>query len=526
MKRFWTAVAVASCMILAIAGCNDYGNTFQYSVPSLISISPSNVNAGGPDLTITLSANFSALQAQTYLTWNQKKVTTTVTTDPTTGGVTGVTAVIPAALTGKPGTYFIQAVNPNNTNGTGYANVSNALPFVVNPVPTPLPTISGISPSSAAAGSASVALTITGTNFLPTTDPSGGSQLHWNTTSQTTLTATSLTSTQIQTTIPASLLTTAGTALVTVYNPPAPNPPGCTPGVNCGGSGGGGTSACPLITGSTTLTVCTFTITDPPANGAAKLAAQVQAETPALSSDGRFVAYTAVQNGHSQIFVRDTCQGADSSCKPATMLVSAAQDGTTPDGDSHAPSISSDGRYVGFSSSAPNLTPDSTTGRQVYLRDTCLGVTDSCTPSTLLVSNDPNGNLEGLDSILPSVSSSGRFVAFLAVTPDESDETAPASGSPKAAVVAKSPANSSGAGFRQVFVRDTCLGARNCTPSTTRITLQPGNDSLTGGSKPAGPAISGSGDHLALTNGNTATLFTHAIAVDEGVFLALTKNQN
>lgn len=377
--------------------------------------------------------------------------------------------------------------------------------MLCSPPPNPVPTITTVAPNTAAAGSAAVPLTITGTNFLLTSDPTGGSQVFWNTTAQTALTVSSISTTQIQATVPASLLATAGSATLTAYNPPVPPPSGCQ--INCNGYGGGGTS-----------NAATFTITDPGGNNANKNASAVQEETPAVSVDGRYVAYTAVQNGHAEIFARDTCQGADASCQPSTVLISSALDGTAAADDSHSPSMSSDGRYVAFSSVAANLVSQSTTGRQVYLRDTCFGVTASCTPSTQLISTDPNGTLVGTEAIKPSVSSSGRFVAFLAVTPSPSAQTSSST--------SKSAAGSSNTNYTQVFVRDTCLGAANCAPSTTRISQQPGDSSGTGTTaKPAGPAISGSADHVALAGASTATLFTRSIAVDDGVFLALTKNQ-
>ncbi|MGB7281232.1 MAG: hypothetical protein WBE13_03130, partial [Candidatus Acidiferrum sp.] len=203
---------------------------------------------------------------------------------------------------------------------------------------------------------------------------------------------------------------------------------------------------------------------------------------------------------------------------PNTVLISSALDGSAASDDSHYPSMSSDGRYIAFSSAATNLVSQTTTGRQVYLRDTCFGMNGSCTPSTQLVSTDPNGTLVGLESILPSVSSSGRFVAFLAVTPSPTTQTsAPAS---------KPASSTSSTGYSQVFVRDTCLGAANCTPKTTRISQQPGVGSTSGtsGTNPAGPAISGSADHVALAGASTATLFMRSIAVDDGVFLALTNS--
>ncbi|MGH9741449.1 MAG: TolB family protein, partial [Candidatus Acidiferrum sp.] len=471
MNRLLTALAVSFAAIFVATGCNDYGNTFQGNTGTLLfSASPSNVTAGGPDLTITLSLDTQAAVPQLYATWDQKPLKTCIVTTTAigvcapandAGSVISVTAIVPAALITKPGTYFIQTVQPHS--GAGTNGLSNPIDFEVFPPPNPVPTITTVAPNTAAAGSADLPLTITGTNFLLTTDPSGGSRVYWNTSTQTALAVTSISATQIQATVPAALLASAGTATVTVNNapiPPLPTPP-CE--VTCSGFGGGGTS-----------NGLTFTITDPGGN-AKKDAALVQQETPAVSLDGRYVAYTASQGSHSQIFARDTCLGADSSCQPSTLLISSALDGSAASDDSHSPSMSSDGRYVAFSSAASNLVSQTSTGRQVYLRDTCFGATSSCTPSTQLISTDPNGILGGAESIMPSVSSSGRFVAFLAVTQSQSSQTS------ASASADKSAATSANSGFRQVFVRDTCLGAaNNCTPQTTRISLQPGDGSGTG----------------------------------------------
>ena len=497
MKRFFTALAVAAVAILAVAGCNDYGNTFQgYTGASLLSLSPSTISAGGPDLTLTL--NGVGFVAKTVVLWNGGKLKTTVTTD-SAGNVTSVTAVVPAALTAKPGNASVQTLNPSS--GAGNNGLSNPLSFIIGVAPNPVPTISNINPTSAAAGSSALALTITGTQFLPTSDPSGGSQVRWNTTTQTTLALVSVSSTSIQATASAALLATAGTATVTVYNPPATDP-NCQ--LNCSSSGGGSSNA------------VTFTITSGAAAKASVTSAQVEEETPAVSQDGRYVAYTASQNGHSQIFLRDTCQGADASCQPRTVLSSTALDGTAGNDDSHSPSLSSDGRYLAFSSAATNLAENAPKGRQVYLRDTCMGAAAPCAPSIQLISTDSSGALVGTENILPSISASGRFVAFLAVMPSHQQDRSPASGTPGSSAL--------NSGYRQVFIRDTCLGAANCTPKTTRISLQPGDNTGTD-STPAGPAMSGGAHHVALAGGNMATLFTRSVAVDDGVFLAITKDR-
>jgi len=538
--RFVAAISAAMLAvfpILGMSGCNDYGNTFQANTGvALAYISPANVNAGGPDLTLSLTAlgGNSNFVVQTTVTWDQKALSTCVQTVDSgtacaksndTSGVVSVTAVVPAALTAKPGLHFVQTEQPHS--GAGYNGLSNPISFTVNPAPNPAPTISSISPTSTPAcgtscTNVSVPLTINGSNFLPTSSTTGVSSVNWNMgATQTTFSTANgnpanltVSATSIQLNIPGSLLANAGTATVTVTNPPLTQT--CTPGVSCNGQGGGGTSPCPLLTGSTTLTVCTFTVTDPSNNGNTANAS-VEEETPAVSSDGRYVAYAGSQNGHSQILARDTCQGAATSCQPRTILVSSTTEGVPGADDSHAPSMSSDGRYVAFSSAAAGMSADasSTMGRQVYLRDTCFGVNNACTPTTHLVSTDPNGTLVGAEAILPSVSASGRFVAFVAVTPSHSSSAH--------SLANRSGSNTPNSGVRQIFVRDTCLGAQNCTPSTTRISLQPG-DGTDSPAKPAGPAISGSADHVASTGGNTATVFTRSVAVDDNVFIAAAKN--
>ena len=84
-------------------------------------------------------------------------------------------------------------------------------------------------------------------------------------------------------------------------------------------------------------------------------AADYHAATPALSADGRFVAFaTGARNlGGSlgndwNVYVHDRRLGR-------TSLVSVGRGGVTQDGWSVEPSISADGRFVAFASSSTNL---------------------------------------------------------------------------------------------------------------------------------------------------------------------------
>ena len=504
MKRSWTAMAVALISILAVVGCNDYGNTFQANTGALISfLSPSNVSAGNPDFTLTI--NGSRFVPQTYVTWNGQKLNTTVSLDSTKTIVLSVTAVVPAALVAKPGTATVITQNP--FSGAGNNGLSNPVTFVINSPPNPIPTLTSIVPATiAACGSSCTNLTLDlqGTNFImSSTDPTQVSQVRWTAgPTQTTLATTSVTATDIKATVPGSLISAAGTALVTVFNPPAPQttPPGGTPNPSVGG---GGTSTAQAFT----ITAASGAV----AHGASQTVAE---ETPSVSADGRYVAYSASENGHTQIFVRDTCEGVAGGCKSQTILLSAALDGRAANDDSNSPSISANGRYVAFSSAATNLVENGPAGHQIYLRDTCSGAEGSCSPSTQIVSIDSNGTLTGTESFLPSISASGRFVAFLAVIQSHA---------PQPPGVASGASNS---GYRQVFVRDTCLGASSCTPKTSRISLQPGDGASAPASavaKRAGPAIGANGRSVALA-AQAATLFTRSVAIDDRIFLAITKS--
>lgn len=128
---------------------------------------------------------------------------------------------------------------------------------------------------------------------------------------------------------------------------------------------------------------------------------------PDMSADGRFVAFDSYAgnivagdvNGQQDVFVRDRRTGV-------TGLVSVASDGTQGDRFSSNPSVSGDGRFVAFESSASNLVAgDSGTSGDVFLHDRETG-------STVRLSQTPAGATPNGMSSDPVVSADGRFVAF------------------------------------------------------------------------------------------------------------------
>ncbi len=136
--------------------------------------------------------------------------------------------------------------------------------------------------------------------------------------------------------------------------------------------------------------------------------------TPALSANGRYVAFMGDSQGSGvvELMFRDTCQGAPTGCTPGTALVGLVNFDSE-DADSRPPALSADGRFVAFSSFANNLVGNDTNFTEdVFLRDTCAGAAAGCTPSTTRISlTSDDGESDG-DSLFPSISEGGRFVSF------------------------------------------------------------------------------------------------------------------
>ena len=500
MKRFLTACAVAIFASGVLGGCSQGNTSVQTATgATIISLSPSVVVYGGPQFTLTVfGSRLNGFTSNTIVKWNGQNLVTTYL------DVATVTAVVPASLIAKAGTVYVNVHAPQS--GTGENGLSNSLALIIAGAPNPVPMLTSISPTSTpvctAKNCANLTITLAGTNFLPSSTNGASTVTYTGLATlgvQTAINITSINSTQIKAVIPGSYLTAADPfAQIDVINPPS------APCIlsSCPELGGGATNHPPVTTQI-------FSV----GGAAASSASAVSEETPALSQDGRYVAFSSAQNGINQILVRDTCLGVDKDCLPSTKIVSAGLDGTAGNVDSHSPVISGDGRFVAFSSAATNLLESAPKGRQVYIYDTCTSAVVACKTSLALISTDPEGALIGTEAILPSISSSGRFVAFVAITPDPNAKVA-------AAEAGTQTSTSTNSGLRQVFLRDTCFNVPNCTPKTTRISLQPG-DAPANSAKPSGPALSGLAKQIALANGQGATVFTHTVPVDDSVFLAL-----
>jgi len=211
---------------------------------------------------------------------------------------------------------------------------------------------------------------------------------------------------------------------------------------------------------------------------AAGVPANAATDRPAISEDGNFVAFESAatnlgwNDGGTQIWRKDVTSGA-------TLLVSANAQGTAGNGDSRNVSISWDGRFAAFESSATNLVTG-TSGQRIYLKDLDTGAIFAIAPGTApkldaratSIVFVASGQVQRFDIATgrvttlaagdqPSVSADGRFVAWRAA----------------------------GTAFTQVWVRDVF---RDLTALVSQTAT-----GAQGGGNSYDPALSGDGASIA-----------------------------
>jgi Tol biopolymer transport system component len=139
--------------------------------------------------------------------------------------------------------------------------------------------------------------------------------------------------------------------------------------------------------------------------------------SPSISADGRYVAFTstATLDGVPARLVarrRIASVFVRDIRLGLTERVNVTVTGAPPDGHSSDPAISRDGRYVAFGSEATNLVRgDRNRSADVFLRDLR-------EHTTSLVSRGMSGGAANGPSGLPTISGDGRFVAFQSLASD------------------------------------------------------------------------------------------------------------
>lgn len=134
-----------------------------------------------------------------------------------------------------------------------------------------------------------------------------------------------------------------------------------------------------------------------------------QSVEPALSGDGRYMVFASMSEnlvaghpaGSLQIYRKDLMEGT-------VKRVSASRNGTPGAGDSSDASVSADGRFVAFVSTATNLLASPLEGdtAQVFVKNMDNG-------DVFLISATKGNVVGDQDSSRPAISADGRFVVFV-----------------------------------------------------------------------------------------------------------------
>lgn len=206
------------------------------------------------------------------------------------------------------------------------------------------------------------------------------------------------------------------------------------------------------------------------------------AGAPAISEDGRYVAFTGAVGGVTGVYRKDLESGELELVAPMAP-------------DAGAPSISADGRYVAFTTAAALLPEDTNGCRDVYVRDMSLPV---LAPGALTLASSPDGAPRALEyescaqgsmaADQGALSADGRKVVFTV-------------GDPSNLLGGSSPTPAGQVAVRDLVTDTTTLVSVTRDPSTD---LPAGQPVLGGGVYGATATISADGSTVAWLGASVA----------------------
>lgn len=451
------------------------------SLPVISSLSPSSAVAGSSGFALTINGtNF--VSESTVSVNGSTRATNFINSSSLQTSISSSDLV-------EAGSLQVVVVNPPPGGGA-------SSPFAFG-VTNPVPSLSAISPTFAAAGGSTTTISVTGAGFVPNSVVTmNGAQL------QTTFGNAS----SVQATLTAADIASGGVNVVQVVNP--------TPG---GGASNGATFAViPTLAAGLPELVDIAPSGAQANNGVCGAQCATGPPTfatagPSVNSSGQYVLFASnstnllstltqpnLTNGGSNIFLRDTClsstAGAAGCDVPTTTLVGTSVNGGAPNGPNFEPSLDSTGRDIAFTSTASNLVNYVAVNgatRQVYWQTPCTTGTCTGTNAPVLVSLSADGTSAGNgDSYNPVISPDGQYVAFVSLATNLVSGLTGLDG--------VTP---------QVYIRTICAGVTpltqspTCVPTTFLVSSPDGVTPANGAS--SRPAIANNGLFVAFVSAAT-----------------------
>jgi WD40-like Beta Propeller Repeat len=531
MRLRWTALMVLAVLTILTSSCSSSnGNTVAPGQPNptpiITGLFPSSVTAGSQGFTLFIAGTgfIDGSTGTSTAFWNGSARSATVNIN------TGQIAItVLATDVASPGTSLITVSNPLPGGGISI----NAAPFTVFPTQTNTPLISSLSPATANPKAAAFTLTVNGSNFIAgnannpatpnPTPPFSGSVVAFNGSPRTTA---FVSSTQLTAQITSADILAAGCNGISVYTYTGGGNEIFSPTVSFLASSTAAPAICSLLPSSVVAGAAEFTITVSGAsfatnstvkwNNSARATTFVNANTVQAQITASDVAKTGVEpitvvnsGGGStaplnfSILPTPPITPAITAIAPANATAGGAAFTLTVTGTNFIQSS-----VVDWNGAARTTSFKSSTSLQAQIP-----ATDLATPGTfeITVLNISSNGAAAFSNQFPFTvnAAAGAAVKFpqvvsvsLAGGPADGASEAPAISSGGRYVAFYSQAKNliaPAAGAGNIFVRDTCMGAANCSPKTLPVDLAP-DGSPPNGKSGRQVALSGDGRFVAFVS--------------------------
>jgi hypothetical protein len=521
MRLRWTAFGVVAVLTVLTSSCSSSnGNTVAPGQPNptpvITGLFPSSVTAGSQSFTLFIAGNgFIAGSTGTSTAfWNGSARSAAVNL------ATGQIAItVLASDVAAPGTSLVTVSNPLPGGGIS----TNAAPFTVFPTQTNTPLIASLSPATASPNGAAFTLTVNGSNFvsgnannpsLPSTPPFSGSVVAWNGSPRTTA---FVSSTQLTAQIAAADIVGASCNGVSVFTYTGGGNEIFSPAVSFIASSTNAPAICSLSPASVVAGAPALTITVSGASFAAN-------STVRWNNSARTTTFVNANTVQAQIKATDV---ANAGVEPVTVVNSGGGSTpplnfsilptppVTPTITSVAPAnATAGGSGFTLTVTGTNFIPDSvvdwngaartTTFKSATSLQAQILSTDIATAGTIeitVLNTALNGGAAFSAPFPFTISAAAgaavKFPQVISVSvaggPADGPSEAPAISSGGRYVAFYSQAKNliSPAVSGNIFVRDTCVGAANCSPKTLAVDMAPDGSAPNGKS---GRQVSISGD--------------------------------
>jgi hypothetical protein len=530
MRLRWTAFGVVAVLTILTSSCSSSnGNTVSPGQPNptpvITGLFPSSVTAGSQSFTMFIAGNgFIAGSTGTSTAfWNGSARSATVNINT---GQISITVL--ASDVASPGTSLVTVSNPLPGGGI----TINAAPFTVFPTQANTPLIASLSPATANPKGAAFTLTVNGSNFVSgnannpampnPTPPYSGSIVTWNGSPRTTA---FVSSTQLTAQITATDILGAGCNGISVFTYTGGGNEIFSPAVSFIASSTNAPAICSLSPSSVVAGASDFTITVSGASFAAN-------STVKWNNSARTTTFVDANTVQAQIKAADV---ANPGVEPVTVANSGGGSTAplnfsilptppvTPTITTVAPANATAGgagftltvtgtnfirnSVVDWNGAERATTYKSATSLQAQILNTDIETAGTIEITVL------NTALNGAAAfsapfpftINPAAGAAVKFPQVISVSaaggPADGASEAPAINSGGRYVAFYSQAKNlvAPAASGNIYVRDTCVGAANCSPKTMAIDLAP-DGSAPNGKSSRQVAISGDGRFVAFSS--------------------------